>query len=75
MKISRGFKLAAIASLLILIVLSVDVLKAPSGSLELSAAKIKLVLATLAIIGAWILYLINHGFKSKTGHDFIVDRA
>lgn len=75
MRNNLGFKLAATASLLILIVLSVDVLKAPDGSLELSAAKIKLVLATLAIIGAWILYLINHGFKARTGHDFIVDRA
>lgn len=66
-------KLAAAVSALFLVVMAVRA-ATPSEGFDAAVNKIELLLAALAVIGAWILFSIDRGYSEKTGDSYVKNR-
>ena len=68
-------KLAAAASIFFLVVMAVRAAAAPSEGFNAAVNKIELFLAFLAVVGAWILFSVDRGYREKTGDSYIKNRV
>lgn len=67
-------KIAALGSILFLVVMAVRAAAAPSEGFDAAIAKIELLLAVVAVLGAWILFFVDHGYSEKTGASYVKNR-
>ena len=67
-------KIAALGSILFLVVMAVRAAAAPSEGFNAAVNKIELFLAFLAVVGAWILFFVDHGYSEKTGDSYVKNK-